>query len=196
MLDGTFEEDKDVLDDIKKDAAKRMDKSIESLRVEMTKLRTGRAHTSLLDHITVEYYGSQVPLGQVSNINIEDSRTLTVSPWEKSMVQAIERAIMHSDLGLNPVTAGTIIRVPLPALTEERRRDMTRLVRQEAEGGRVAIRNIRRDALNDLKELMKEKLIGADEDRRGQEEIQAITDKHIAEIDRVLAEKERDLMEV
>jgi ribosome recycling factor len=185
-----------VLDDIKKDAAKRMDKSIESLRVEMTKLRTGRAHTSLLDHITVEYYGSQVPLGQVSNINIEDSRTLTVSPWEKSMVQAIERAIMHSDLGLNPVTAGTIIRVPLPALTEERRRDMIRLVRQEAEGGRVAIRNIRRDALNDLKELMKEKLIGADEDRRGQEEIQAITDKHIAEIDRVLAEKERDLMEV
>jgi ribosome recycling factor len=185
-----------VLDDIKKDAAERMDKSIESLRVEMTKLRTGRAHTSLLDHITVEYYGSQVPLGQVSNINIEDSRTLTVSPWEKTMVQAIERAIMHSDLGLNPVTAGSIIRVPLPALTEERRKDMIRLVRQEAEGGRVAIRNIRRDALNDLKELMKEKLIGADEERRGHEEIQAITDKHIAEIDRVLAEKERDLMEV
>jgi len=185
-----------VLDDIKKDAAKRMDKSIESLRVEMTKLRTGRAHTSLLDHITVEYYGSQVPLGQVSNINVEDSRTLTVSPWEKSMVQAIEKAIMHSDLGLNPVTAGTVIRVPLPPLTEERRRDMIRLVRQEAEGGRVAIRNIRRDALNDLKELMKEKLIGADDERRGQEEIQAITDKHIAEIDRVLADKERDLMEV
>jgi ribosome recycling factor len=196
MLDGSFEEDKDVLDDIKKDAAKRMDKSIESLRVEMTKLRTGRAHTSLLDHITVEYYGSQVPLGQVSNINVEDSRTLTVSPWEKSMVQAIEKAIMHSDLGLNPVTAGTVIRVPLPPLTEERRRDMIRLVRQEAEGGRVAIRNIRRDALNDLKELMKEKLIGADDERRGQEEIQGITDKHIAEIDRVLADKERDLMEV
>jgi len=185
-----------VLDDIKKDAAKRMDKSIESLRVEMTKLRTGRAHTSLLDHITVEYYGSQVPLSQVSNINVEDSRTLTVSPWEKSMVQAIERAIMHSDLGLNPVTAGTVLRVPLPPLTEERRRDMIRLVRQEAEGGRVAIRNIRRDALNDLKELMKEKLIGADDERRGQEEIQAITDRHIAEIDRVLADKERDLMEV
>jgi ribosome recycling factor len=173
-----------------------MDKSIEALRVEMTKLRTGRAHTSLLDHITVEYYGSQVPLSQVSNINVEDSRTLTVSPWEKPMVQAIERAIMNSDLGLNPVTAGTVIRVPLPALTEERRKDMIRLVRQEAEGGRVAIRNIRRDALNDLKELMKEKLIGADDERRGQEEIQAITDKHIAEIDRVLAEKERDLMEV
>ena len=185
-----------MLDDIKKDAAKRMDKSIESLRVEMTKLRTGRAHTSLLDHITVEYYGSQVPLGQVSNINVEDSRTLTVSPWEKSMVQAIEKAIMHSDLGLNPVTAGTVIRVPLPPLTEERRKDMIRLVRQEAEGGRVAVRNIRRDALNDLKELMKEKLIGADDERRGQEEIQTITDKHIAEIDRVLADKERDLMEV
>ena len=185
-----------MIDDIKKDAALRMNKSIESLRGEMTKLRTGRAHTSLLDHITVEYYGSQVPLGQVSNINVEDSRTLTVSPWEKGMVQAIERAIMHSDLGLNPVTAGTIIRVPLPPLTEERRKDMIRLVRQEAEGGRVAIRNIRRDALNDLKELAKEKLIGADDERRGQEEIQAITDKHIAEIDRVLADKERDLMEV
>jgi ribosome recycling factor len=185
-----------VLDDIKKDAAKRMDKSVESLRQEMTKLRTGRAHTSLLDHITVEYYGSQVPLGQVSNINVEDSRTLTVTPWEKTMVQAIEKAIMHSDLGLNPVSAGTVIRVPLPPLTEERRKDMIRLVRHEAEGGRVAIRNIRRDALNDLKDLMKEKLIGADEERRGQEEIQAITDKHIAEVDRVLAEKERDLMEV
>jgi len=196
MLDGAFEEDGDLIDDIKKDAAKRMDKSIESLRGEMTKLRTGRAHTSLLDHITVEYYGSQVPLGQVSNVNVEDSRTLTVSPWEKGMVQAIERAIMHSDLGLNPVTAGTIIRVPLPPLTEERRKDMIRLVRQEAEGGRVAIRNIRRDALNDLKELTKEKLIGADDERRGQDEIQAITDKHIAEIDRVLADKERDLMEV
>ena len=185
-----------MLEDIKKDAAKRMDKSIESLRQEMTKLRTGRAHTSLLDHITVEYYGSQVPLSQVSNINVEDSRTLVVSPWEKTMVQAVERAIMHSDLGLNPVSAGTVIRVPLPPLTEERRKDMIRLVRQEAEGGRVAIRNIRRDAINDLKDLTKEKLIGADEERRGQEEIQGITDKHIAEIDRLLAEKERDLMEV
>jgi ribosome recycling factor len=191
-----LQEERNVLEDIKKDAAKRMDKSIESLRHEMTKLRTGRAHTSLLDHITVEYYGSQVPLSQVSNINVEDSRTLVVSPWEKTMVQPVERAIMHSDLGLNPVSAGTVIRVPLPPLTEERRKDMIRLVRQEAEGGRVAIRNIRRDAINDLKELMKEKLIGADEERRGQEEIQAITDKHIAEIDRVLAEKERDLMEV
>jgi ribosome recycling factor len=185
-----------VLDDIKKDAAKRMDKSVESLRHDMTKLRTGRAHTSLLDHITVEYYGSEVPLSQVSNINVEDSRTLTVSPWEKGMVQAIEKAIRHSDLGLNPVSAGTVIRVPLPPLTEERRKDMIRLVRQEAEGARVAIRNIRRDALNDIKDLLKEKMIGADEERRAHEEVQAITDKHIADIDRVLADKERDLMEV
>ena len=185
-----------MLDDIKKDAAKRMDKSVDSLRQDLTKLRTGRAHTSLLDHITVEYYGSQVPLSQVSNINVEDSRTLTISPWEKTMVQAIEKAIMNSDLGLNPVSAGTVIRVPLPPLTEERRKDMIRLVRQEAEGGRVAIRNIRRDAIGDLKDLLKEKLIGEDEERRGHDEIQTITDKHIAEIDRVLAEKERELMEV
>jgi ribosome recycling factor len=185
-----------VLDDIKKDAAKRMDKSVESLRQDMTRLRTGRAHTSLLDHITVDYYGSAVPLKQVASVNVEDSRTLTVSPWEKTMVQPIEKAIMHSDLGLNPVTAGTIIRVPLPPLTEERRKDMIRLVRHEAEGGRVAIRNIRRDALNDVKDLLKEKMIGEDEERRAHEEIQAITDRHIVEIDRVLADKERDLMEV
>ena len=154
-----------------------------------------RAH-SLLDHITVPYYGSDVPLNQVANINVEDSRTLTVSPWEKNMVQPIEKAIMTSDLGLNPVSAGTVIRVPLPPLTEERRKDMIRLVRQEAESGRVAIRNIRRDALGDLKELLKEKMIGADEERRGHDEIQAITDRHIAEIDRVLADKENDLMEI
>ncbi|HZD54579.1 MAG TPA: ribosome recycling factor [Woeseiaceae bacterium] len=185
-----------MFDDIKKDAQKRMEKSVHALRQELTKLRTGRAHTSLLDHITVPYYGSDVPLNQVANVSVEDARTLTVSPWEKSMVQPIEKAIMTSDLGLNPATAGTVIRVPLPPLTEERRRDMTRLVRQEAEGGRVAIRNIRRDALNDLKELLKEKLIGADEEHRGHEEIQAITDRYIADVDRVLAEKERDLMEI
>ncbi|HET6629121.1 MAG TPA: ribosome recycling factor [Woeseiaceae bacterium] len=185
-----------MIDDIKKDASKRMDKSVDSLRQELTKLRTGRAHTSLLDHITVSYYGSEVPLNQVANVNVEDSRTLTISPWERNMVQAIEKAIMSSDLGLNPATAGTVIRVPLPPLTEERRKDMIRIVRQEAENGRVAVRNIRRDALGDLKDLQKEKLIGADEERRGQEEIQGITDKHIAEIDRVLADKERDLMEI
>lgn len=185
-----------MLNEIKKDTAARMAKSVEALRHELTKLRTGRAHTSLLDHITVEYYGSEVPLNQVSNVNVEDSRTLTITPWEKSMVQPIERAIMNSDLGLNPASAGTVIRVPLPPLTEERRKDMIRIVRQEAEGGRVAIRNVRRDALSDIKELQKEKMIGEDDERRANDEIQAITDKYVAEIDRVLAEKESDLMEV
>jgi ribosome recycling factor len=185
-----------VLDEIKKDASSRMSKSVASLQQELTKIRTGRAHTSLLDHITVEYYGSQVPLNQVSNVGIEDSRTLVVTPWEKDMVQAIEKAIMTSDLGLNPATAGTVIRVPLPALTEERRKDMIRIVRNEAEGGRIAIRNIRRDALHDIKELLKEKMIGEDDERRGEGEIQAITDKRVAEIDKVLADKESELMEI
>jgi len=185
-----------VLDEIKKDAASRMAKSVAALQQEMTKIRTGRAHTSLLDHITVDYYGSQVPLKQVSNIGIEDSRTLVVTPWEKDMVQAIEKAIMTSDLGLNPATAGTVIRVPLPALTEERRKDMIRVVRNEAEGGRISIRNIRRDALHDAKELLKEKMIGEDEERRAETEIQNITDKYVAEIDKVLADKESELMEI
>jgi len=185
-----------VLDDIKKDAGSRMDKSVASLRQELTKLRTGRAHTSLLDHITVDYYGSEVPLNQVSNVNVENARTLTVSPWEKSMVKAIEKAILTSDLGLNPASAGTVIRVPLPPLTEERRKDMIRLVRHEAEGGRVAVRNIRRDAIHDIKELLKEKLIGEDDEHRAHDEIQAITDRHIAEIDKILAEKESELMEI
>ena len=185
-----------MIDDIKKAAGSRMDKSVASVSQELTKIRTGRAHTSLLDHITVDYYGSEVPLNQVANINVEDSRTLTVSPWEKVMVQPIEKAIMHSDLGLNPATAGTIIRVPLPPLTEERRKDMIRLVRQEAEGGRVAVRNIRRDAMSDIKDLLKEKMIGEDDERRGEEEIQAITDKHIVVIDKMLAQKEAELMEI
>ena len=185
-----------MLDDIKKDAGQRMAKSVASLQQELTKIRTGRAHTSLLDHITVEYYGSQVPLNQVSNVGIEDSRTLTVTPWEKDMVQAIEKAIMNSDLGLNPASAGTVIRVPLPPLTEERRKDMIRIVRNEAENGRIAIRNIRRDALHDIKDLLKEKLIGEDEERRAEGEIQVITDKYVAEIDKVLAVKEEELMEV
>jgi ribosome recycling factor len=185
-----------VLDEIKKDASSRMAKSVASLQQELTKIRTGRAHTSLLDHVTVEYYGSVVPLSQVSNVGIEDSRTLIVTPWEKDMVQPIEKAIMTSDLGLNPSTAGTVIRVPLPALTEERRKDMIRVVRSEAEGGRIAIRNIRRDALHDIKELMKEKMIGEDDERRAEGEIQDITDKHVADIDRVLADKESELMEI
>ena len=185
-----------MLEEIKKDASTRMAKSVASLRQDLTKIRTGRAHTSLLDHITVEYYGSEVPLNQVSNVGVEDSRTLTVTPWEKDMVTKIEKAIMASDLGLNPATAGTVIRVPLPPLTEERRKDMIRVVRNEAEGGRIAVRNIRRDAIHDVKELMKEKMIGEDDERRAEDEIQAITDKYIAEIDQTLAEKESELMEV
>ena len=179
-----------------KDAASRMAKSVKSLQQDLTKIRTGRAHTSLLDHITVEYYGSQVPLNQVSNVGVEDSRTLIITPWEKDMVQPIEKAIMGSDLGLNPSSAGTVIRVPLPPLTEERRKDMIRVVRQEAEGGRIAVRNIRRDAMHDVKELLKEKMIGEDEERRAEVDIQGITDKHVAEIDKILAEKEAELMEV
>jgi len=185
-----------VLDEIKKDAGDRMAKSVAALQQELTKIRTGRAHTSLLDHITVEYYGSQVPLNQVSNVNVEDSRTLTITPWEKDLVGVIEKAIMNSDLGLNPASAGTVIRVPLPALTEERRKDMIRVVRNEAEGGRIAIRNVRRDAISDIKDLMKEKMIGEDEERRAEDEVQVITDKYVAQIDQVLAEKEAELMEI
>ena len=179
-----------------KDAGERMSKSVAALQTELTKIRTGRAHTSLLDHITVEYYGSQVPLSQVANVGVEDSRTLTVTPWEKDMVSVIEKAIMGSDLGLNPSSAGMVIRVPLPPLTEERRKDMIRVVRHEAEGGRIAIRNIRRDAMHDVKELLKEKMIGEDEERRAETEIQAITDKYVAEVDEVLAIKEAELMEI
>ena len=179
-----------------KDAGVRMSKSVAALQTELTKIRTGRAHTSLLDHITVEYYGSQVPLNQAANVGVEDSRTLTVTPWEKDMVAVIEKAIMGSDLGLNPSSAGTVIRVPLPPLTEERRKDMIRVVRHEAEGGRIAIRNIRRDAMHDVKELLKEKMIGEDEERRAETEIQTITDKYVGQIDQVLADKESELMEI
>lgn len=185
-----------MLDEIKKDAGERMVKSVASLKQDLTKIRTGRAHTSLLDHITVDYYGSQVPLNQVSNVNVEDSRTLTITPWEKEMVQVIEKAIMNSDLGLNPQSAGTVIRVPLPALTEERRKDLIRVVRNEAEGGRIAVRNIRRDAIHDVKELLKEKMIGEDDEHRAEDQIQVITDKHIAQIDDMLADKESELMEI
>ena len=185
-----------MIDDIKKDAGERMNKSVAALNQELTKIRTGRAHTSLLDHITVEYYGSQVPLNQVSNVNVEDSRTLTVTPWEKEMLSVIEKAILNSDLGLNPATAGTVIRVPLPPLTEERRKDMIRIVRNEAEGGRIAIRNIRRDAIHDVKDLLKEKMIGEDDEHRAEDEIQTITDKYIAQIDELLAAKESELMEI
>jgi ribosome recycling factor len=179
-----------------KDAGDRMAKSVASLKQDLTKIRTGRAHTSLLDHITVDYYGSEVPLNQVSNVGVEDARTLTVTPWEKDMVAPIEKAILNSDLGLNPASAGTVIRVPLPALTEERRKDMIRIVRQEAEGGRVAIRNIRRDAISDVKDLLKEKMIGEDEERRAEVDVQALTDKYVAQVDELLAGKEEELMEI
>lgn len=185
-----------MLEDLKKDAAHRMRKAVETLQDNMNKLRTGRAHTSLLDHITVEYYGSPVPLNQVANVNVGDSRTLTITPWEKGMVQVIEKAIMTSDLGLTPNTAGTVIRVPLPAMTEERRKEMIRVVRQEAENGRVAIRNVRRDVLGDAKELLKEKEITEDDEHRMQEEIQKLTDKYVGEIDKMLENKEAELLEV
>ena len=185
-----------MINDINKDAETRMGKSVDSLKTELTKLRTGRAHTSLLDHITVEYYGSQVPLNQVANISVSDARTLSVQPWEKPMVQKVEKAIMESNLGLNPATAGEVIRVPLPPLTEERRKDMIRLVRQEGEGAKVAIRNIRRDAISDYKSLLKEKEITEDEERKAEDDIQKLTDKYIAKVDELLELKEKDLMEV
>lgn len=185
-----------MINDIKKDAETRMGKSVESLKSELTKLRTGRAHTSLLDHITVEYYGSQMPLNQVANISVADARTLTVQPWEKPMVQKIEKAILESDLGLNPATAGEIIRVPLPPLTEERRKDMIKLVRQEGENAKVAIRNIRRDAISDFKSLLKEKEITEDEEHKAEDDIQKLTDKYIAKVDEALEAKEKDLMEI
>jgi ribosome recycling factor len=185
-----------MLEDIKKDAVERMQKCVISLKNELKKLRTGRAHASLLEHIRVDYYGNEVPLQQVANLAVEDSRTLTVTPWEKAMVPVIEKAIMKSDLGLMPATAGSVIRVPMPALTEERRRDLTKVVRHEAENARVAVRNVRRDVMNELKEMLKEKLVSQDVDRRAQEEVQKLTDKHVAEIDHVLAEKEKELMQV
>ncbi|MEJ2694445.1 MAG: ribosome recycling factor [Candidatus Thiodiazotropha sp.] len=185
-----------MIDDIKTDATTRMGKSVEALVHELAKVRTGRAHSSLLDHIRVDYYGSEVPLSQVANINTEDARTLTVTPWEKPMIAVIEKAIMTSDLGLNPMSAGTVIRVPMPPLTEERRKDLIRVVRHEAEGAKVAIRNIRRDANHELKELVKEKVISEDDERRGQEIIQNLTDQHIKKVEEVLGEKEKDLMEI
>lgn len=185
-----------MINDINKDAETRMGKSVESLKSELTKLRTGRAHTSLLDHIMVDYYGSQVPLNQVANISVSDARTLTVQPWEKPMVQKVEKAILESDLGLNPATAGEIIRVPLPPLTEERRKDMIRLVRQEGENAKVAIRNIRRDAISDFKSLLKEKEITEDEERKAEDDMQKLTDKYIAKVDEALDVKEKDLMEI
>jgi len=185
-----------MLEDIKKDAADRMAKCVAALRNELKKLRTGRASTSVLEHLRVDYYGSEVPLTQVANVAVEDSRTLTVVPWEKQMVPVIEKAIMKSDLGLNPATAGTVIRVPVPALTEDRRRELTKVVRHEGEVARIAIRNVRRDVMQELKEMLKEKLISEDVDHKAHEEVQKLTDKYVAEVDQVIADKEKDLMQV
>lgn len=185
-----------MLAEINKDAESRMGKSIESLKLELAKIRTGRAHPSILDHVTVSYYGSDMPINQVANISIEDSRTLAVNPWEKPMVKVVEKAIMSSNLGLNPITAGSVIRVPMPPLTEERRRDLIKVVKNEGEGCKVAIRNIRRDANSDIKSLLKEKEIGEDEARGAEDQIQKATDKYVEEVDALLQKKETELMEI
>lgn len=185
-----------MIQDIQKEAESKMKKSVESLVVELTKLRTGRAHPSLLDHIRVESYGSMMPLSQVASISVSDARTITISPWEKSMIAPIEKAIMQSDLGLNPSSVGMVIRVPLPPLTEQRRKDLSKVVRSEGEAARVAIRNIRRDANSHIKELLKEKMISEDEERRAQDAVQKLTDKYIVDIDKHAEAKEKDLMEV
>lgn len=185
-----------MINEIKQDAKQRMERTITALRTELTKLRTGRAHPSILDHVKVDYYGSDVPISQVAGVSIQDARTLAITPWEKEMVGPIEKAIMTSDLGLNPATAGTVIRLPMPMLTEERRRDMVKLVNAEAEKSRVSIRNIRREANSDLKELQKEKEISEDEERRGQEDVQKLTDTFIAQVEEVASNKEKELMEI
>ena len=185
-----------MIAEIKKSAEQKMQKSLEALKLDLGKIRTGRAHTGLLDHVTVDYYGNPTAINQVASINLADARTITVAPWEKKMLGAIEKAIRNSDLGLNPATVGELIRVPMPPLTEERRRDLTKVVKHEGEAARVAMRNIRRDANAHLKDLLKEKKIAEDEERRGQDDIQKLTDRYIADIDKLLQAKEAELMAV
>lgn len=185
-----------MLNEIKKDASARMDKSVAALKTELAKIRTGRAHPSLLEHIHVDYYGADVPLNQAANISIEDARTLSVVPFDKSMVGKIEKAIMTSDLGLNPATAGTNIRVPLPSLTEERRAELSKVVHSEGEQAKIAIRNIRRDANQHLKDALKDKELPEDDVRKGETIIQQLTDEHVTKVDELVAEKERELMEI
>ena len=185
-----------MLPAIQNDTRTRMNKSLEALRHELAKIRTGRAHPSLLEHVHVEYYGNEVPINQAASVAIEDARTLSVSPWDKNMVKAIEKAILTSDLGLNPSTAGQVIRIPLPPLTEERRRDLGKIVHHEGENAKIAIRNIRRDANHQIKELLKDKAISEDDERRAEAEIQNVTDLAVSKVDEIVAEKEQELLEI
>jgi len=185
-----------MISDVKKTAEQKMHKSLEALKTDLGKVRTGRAHTGILDHVTVDYYGTQMPLNQVANLTLLDARTIGISPWEKKMGAVIEKAIRDSDLGLNPAAQGDLIRVPMPALTEERRRELIKVVKGEGENAKVAVRNLRRDANHHLKDLLKQKAVSEDDERRAQDEIQKLTDKYIAEIDKLLAAKETDLMAV
>jgi ribosome recycling factor len=183
-----------MLDDIKKNAAARMDKSIDTLKHAYSKLRTGRASAGLVEHIKVDYYGSDVPISQTASVVVEDARTITITPWEKNMVGPIEKGIMASDLGITPNTAGTVIRLVLPALTEERRRDLVKVVKQEAEQAKIAIRNVRRDAMQEVKEQLKKKLISTDDEKRAEADVQKLTDQHIAKVDETMAAKEKETM--
>jgi ribosome recycling factor len=185
-----------MIADVKKAAEKKMQKSVEALKTDLGKVRTGRAHTGLLDHIKVDYYGTTMPINQVANVTLGDAHTITVQPWEKKMVQPVEKAIRDSDLGLNPATSGDLIRVPMPALTEERRKELIKVVHREAENARVAVRNIRRDAISHLKDLLKAKSVAEDDERRAQDDVQKLTDRYIAEVDKLLHAKEADLMAV
>ena len=185
-----------MIADIKKTAEQKMRKTVEALKTDLAKVRTGRAHTGLLDHIMVDYYGTSTPIPQVGNVTLLDARTITVSPWDKKMAPAIEKAIRDSDLGLNPAAMGETVRVPMPALTEERRKDLIKVVRHEGENARVAVRNVRRDGIHHLKELLKQKKVAEDEERRAQDDIQKLTDRSIADIDKLLQQKETDLMAV
>jgi len=185
-----------MLAEIKKDARIRMTKSLDSLRHELAKIRTGRAHPSLLEHVHVDYYGSEVPIGQAASVIVEDARTLSVTPWDKSMVESIEKAILKSDLGLNPTTAGQVIRIPLPPLTEERRKELGKVVHHEGENAKIAIRNIRRDAIHHTKDLLKDKEISEDDERKAEHDVQQVTDLAITKVDEIVAEKEKELLEI
>lgn len=185
-----------MLDDIKKDADSRMGKSVDVLKVEFSKVRTGRANASLLDHVSVDYYGSEVPISQAASVAVEDGRTISITPWEPPMVAKIEKAILNSDLGLTPTTAGAVIRINLPPLTEERRKDLVKIIKNETEQARIAIRNVRRDALQQVKELVKEKMISDDDEKRAEQEIQKLTDKHVAAADAAMDEKEKEMLSI